>query len=250
MKALTKGVLILLLCFPALYSCENKSTEQPTENKTDDVVELAIRLVKPTSNIVFTSSRDSFVSLLLSQPGAFNNREYKSFLHYNPNQDTSRAVYVGMTQYENLETFQKIQKEIGTSIQANNFFSTFDALTFTLLKPNSNADVDISKIASGSQVLEIAVRDLSKYQNFDKKDYEKLRDAFLSELAKQPARVAEYQWKSVLDTNMVVGMTVYKSQQEFFQLLSDPNFAGNPAVINFLSKYPPTNYGEVCTVIK
>ena len=218
---------------------------------TDDVVEIAIRQVKPGQTSAFTTARTNFINVLTQEPGVYNDREYKSFLHYNPTQDTSREVYVGMTQYENLAAFQAAGQKLGNSAAAAAFFGTFDALTYTVLKPiKSGTTIDLTKVASSGQVLEIAVRDLSKYTNFNKADYEAKRDAFLAELAKQPARVAEYQWVSVLDPNIVIGMTVYSNQQAFFQLLSDPTFASNPAVGAFLGTYPPTNYGEVCTVVK
>ena len=156
-----------------------------------------------------------------------------------------------MYQYEDLGTFQRVGNKLGNTAEAGAFFSTFDVLTFTALKPVvAGTVVDLSQVATGNQVLEIAVRDLSKYSNFDQADYEAKRYTFLAELAKQPARVAEYQWVSVLDPNIVIGMTVYTDQQAFFQLANDPAFGSNPAVGAFLGTYPPTNYGEICTVIK
>lgn len=234
----------------ALFSCD-KDNDNVITDKTDDVVEIAIRQVKTGQTSAFTTARNNFINILTKEPGVFNDREYKSFLHYNPAQDATRDVYVGMTQYENLAAFQAANQKLGNSDEATTFFNTFDALTYTVLKPlKSGVTVDLTKVASSGQVLEIAVRDLSKYANFNKADYEAKRDAFLVELAKQPARVAEYQWVSALDPNIVIGMTVYTNQQAFTQLLSDPAFNNNPAVGAFLGTYPPTNYGEVCTVVK
>ena len=238
---------LALVFFFILTSCEKETVI----DSTDDVVEIAIRLVKAGQTSAFTTARTNFINVLTKEPGVFNDREYKSFLHYNPAQDTSREVFVGMTQYENLEAFQTASQKLGISAEATAFFNTFDALTYTVLKPSkSGTAVDLTGVASSGQVLEIAVRDLSKYTNFNKADYEAKRDAFLTELAKQPARVAEYQWVSALDPNIVIGMTVYTNQQAFYQLANDPTFINNPAVGAFLGTYPPTNYGEVCTVVK
>lgn len=235
----------------ALLSCKKNDDATPTVDKTDDVVEIAIRQVKTGQESGFPSARTNFINLLTKESGVFNDREYKSFYHYNPKQDSIREVFVGMTQYEDLATFQAVGKKLGNSAEAGTFFSTFDALTYTVLKPvKSGTVVDLTKVASSGQILEIAVRDFSKYPNFNKSDYEAKRDAFLSELAKQPARVAEFQWVSALDPNIAVGMTVYTSQQAFLQLASDPVFNSNPAVVAFLGTYPPTNYGEVCSIVK
>ncbi len=244
------AILILLLIGGLLTGCDKDDTTA-TADKTDDVVEIAIRQVKTGQTALFETARTNFINILTKEQGVFNDREYHSFYHYNPAQDTSRSVYVGMTQYEDLATFQAAGQKLGSSSEATTFFNTFDALTYTVLKPaKAGTVVDLTKVASSGQVLEIAIRDLSKYPNFNKADYEAKRDAFLAELAKQPARVAEFQWVSALDPNIVIGMTVYTSQQAFFQLATDPVFGSNPAVGAFLGTYPPTNYGEVCTVVK
>lgn len=245
-------VFAAIFAVALMSSCEKEdSPTLPTVDKTDDIVELAIRQVKTGQMAEFIEARTNFINLLTQESGVSNDREYQSFFHYDPTQDTTREVYVGMTQYEDLATFQAVGNKLGSTAEAGAFFSTFDVLTFTALKPiNAGTVVDLSQVATGDQVLEIAVRDLSKYPSFDQADYEAKRDAFLAELAKQPARVAEYQWVSVLDPNIVVGMTVYTDQAAFFQLASDPSFASNPAVGAFLGTYPPTNYGELCTVIK
>lgn len=243
-----KATLALLFAVSVL-SC--KKDETTPVDKTDDVVEIAIRQVKTGQTSAFTTARTNFISLLTKETGVFNDREYKSFFHYNPAQDQTKEVYVGMTQYEDLATFEAVGQKLGTSAEAGAFFSTFDVLTFTALKPaKAGTVVDLTKVASAGQVLEIAVRDFSKYPNFNKVDYEAKRDAFLAELAKQPARVAEFQWVSALDPNIAIGMTVYTNQQAFLQLANDANFAKNPAVGAFLGTYPPTNFGEVCTVVK
>jgi len=247
-----RNFAFMLLAFFGLsiVSCDKVDDNTPTD-KTDDVVEIAIRQVKTSQATTFSSARTTFISLLTKESGVFNDREYKSFFHYNPAQDQTREVFVGMTQYENLAAFQAAAQKLGNSAEAGAFFSTFDALTYTVLKPaKSGTAVDLTKVASSGQVLEIAIRDFSKYTNFNKADYEAKRDAFLAELAKQPARVAEFQWVSALDPNIAIGMTVYTNQQAFLQLANDANFAKNPAVIAFLGTYPPTNFGEVCTVVK
>ena len=222
-----------------------------TFDKTDDIVELAIRQVKIGQESQFISARTNFINLLTQESYVYNDREYFSFYHFNPSQDTSRKVYIGMTQYEDMATFQAVGNKLGGSTQATTFFGTFDALTFTALKPLvPGTAVDLSKIATGNQILEIAVRDLSLYTGFVKADYESKRDAFLAKLTAQSATVKEYQWVSVLNPNIVVGMTVYQDQNSFFQLSSNPTFMNDPAVQAFFVTYPPNMGGEVSTIIK
>ncbi len=245
------GLMIILvsLLVVTFVACNNKEND-PAVDTTDDVVEIAIRQVKTGQQNSFEQARSNFISLLKQQKGVLTDREYASFFHYNPAQDTTRSVFVGMTQYEDLETFQRVGNDLGNSAELGAFFGTFDVLTFTALKPlKAGTEVDISKLASAGQVLEIAVRDISKYANFSQADYEAKRDAFLDKLAQQSGRVAEYQWQSVLDPNIVVGMTVYESQQSFFGILSNQDFAGSAEVQAFLGAYPPNAGGEICTVV-
>lgn len=234
------------------YDADAKESDGScTFDKTDDVVEIAIRQVKTGQEAAFTSARTAFIAKLMQQPYVYNDREFASFFHFNPAQDTTRPVFIGMTQYEDLDAFQSVSNALGTSAEAGAFFSTFDALVFTAMKPvKAGTPVDLSQLTAGGQILEVAVRDLSKYENFNQADYEAKRDAFLAVLAQQPGRVAEYQWQSVLDPNLVIGMTVYTSAEAFMAISADPAFNANPAVGAFFSTYPPTLGGEVCTIVK
>ena len=87
------------------------------------------------------------------------------------------------------------------------------------------------------QILEVAARDLSMYENFDGEDYETRLSAFLDALSKQPGFVAEYQWVSVLDPNIVVGMTVYESADAFAAIAQDQEFVDQ--LMPFINDYPP-----------
>lgn len=257
---------LIVLASISLQGCKNEGCTDPKSinynadakdddgscnfDKTDDIVEIAIRQVKTGQENSFINARENFINLLTAQKYVSNDREYQSFYHFNPTQDSTRAVYIGMTQYEDLETFQNVGNTLGNTSEASAFFSTFDALVFTAMKPKvSGTPVDLSKIALPGQILEIAVRDLSLYPNFDIADYEAKLSSFLAVLAQQPGRVAEYQWVSVLNPNIVIGMTVYESQSAFFGIASDPAFNSNPAVGSFFSSYAPNMGGEVSTVV-
>jgi hypothetical protein len=93
------------------------------------------------------------------------------------------------------------------------------------------------------------VRDLSAYESFDQAAYETARDEFLTLLSSQSGFVAEYQWVSVLDPNIVVGMTVYESQDAFFGVLGNESFVNDPATAAFLFGYPPAT-AYVSTVVR
>ncbi len=238
-----------LLALVVFSACKKEEAAAP--NKTDDVLELAIRKVKVGQESNFLTARANFINLLTAQNGTSNDREYAMFFPYDANIDLNEnQVFVGMTQYEDLNTYNAIGNAIGNSPEAAAFFSTFDPLVFTVLKPlEAGTEVDASKLASSGQILEIAVRDLSIYSNFNKSDYETKRDAFLAALAQRPERVAEYQWVSATNSNIVVGMTVYKSQADYLNLISDTGFVTSQVVLDFAGNYP-AHSGGIHTVVK
>ena len=136
-------------------------------------------------------------------------------------------------------------------MQSPSFFSTVTPELFTVLQPFDPAEsADLASVADQpGQLLEIGIRDLSQYSNFDAADYAEKRDAFLALLTSQDGVVREYQWVSPLDGNVAVGMTVYASQDAFMALAQDPDFLGSPEVEAFLGAYPPAG-GYVNVVVK
>lgn len=128
---------------------------------------------------------------------------------------------------------------MGQSAEAAAFFSTFEPLLFTALRPkNPDDSYALAEILpEAGQILEVAERDLSMYENFDGEDYETRLSAFLDALSQQPGFVAEYQWVSVIDPNILVGMTVYESVDAFAAIAQDEEFVGQ--MMPFINDYPP-----------
>jgi hypothetical protein len=247
---LIKNLSLIGLSLMLLAACDK---DDDKENLNDDVFELAVRRINPGQNInEFTSARDAFVAELISQEGTSNDREVQPFFDFSQSLPLD-SVYIGMTQYKDLATYQSIGQTLGTSQVAGDFFSTFAPLVFETLQPLEEYKPvslgDLAPLGSG-QVLEIAVRDLSAYPNFNQTDYENKRDAFLSALQEQNGFVREVQWQSVNNSDIVAGMTVYASQQAAIGILSDASFTNSEAVTNFLGTYPPNRVATINTVLK
>lgn len=219
---------------------------------TDDVVEIAIRRLNDGQDVMaFETARDAFVELLRKQDGVGTDREFQAVFDFTVNGPPVPSVYIGMTQYDTLGAFQAAGEALGSTPEAGAFFSTFKPEAFTVLRPlEEGSEVNLAGIASSKgNILEVAVRDLSKYQGFDAAAYASTRDAFLTLLKGQPGVVAEYQWVSALDPNVVVGMTVYQDQPAFQAIGMDPAVVGSPEAMEFLSKYPPV-VGYVNVVVR
>lgn len=227
-------------------------TTGETGDASDDVVEIAIRRLNPEQDLgEFEAARDAFVALLKMQPGVGTDREFVSVFDYSVFGPPNPPVYVGMTQYDSLADFEAAGAALGMSPEAGAFFSTFTPELFTVLVPlDAGTDVDLAGgAASEGQVLEIAVRDVSTYENFDPAAYASAREAFLDLLAAQPGFVVEYQWVSPIDPNIAVGMTVYESAAAFMALSQDPEFGSAPELAAFIGVYPPM-IGHVNAVVK
>lgn len=203
------------------------------------VTELAVRRLNASQDVTsFAADRDRFINVLRRQPGVRTDREFAAFFDFSTFSAPDPAVFVGMTQYHDGQAFAAVGESLGSSPEAGAFFSTFTPLVFTALRPLDPEDhYELADIAAApGQVLEIAHRDLSAYP--DLADYDSKRRAFLTALREQEGFVAEYQWASVLESSIAVGMTVYESGEAFQSLAMSP-FAQSAASIEFLTAYPP-----------
>jgi hypothetical protein len=243
---------VLFISTIFMVSCD-KDYDVKTD-QSDDVFELAVRKINSGVSITdFTSARDAFVAKLMAEEGTSNDREFLPFFDFLSSGFSFDSVYIGMTQYEDLATYTSLGSTLGTSTEAQQFFSLFTPLIFEALQPiEGYGPVDLGDLAplGTGQVLEIAVRDLSAYSNFNQSDYETKRDAFLTKLSAQNGFIREVQWKSAINENIVVGMTVYESQQAVIGINSDPVFTSSAEVTDFIGAYPPSVFGTLNTVLK
>jgi hypothetical protein len=247
------SLLVASFVATALSACgSGSSNTQSDTSGGEPVFELAVRQLSAEQDVAaFESARDTFVDLLREQEGVEVDREFAAFFDFSAQAAPTAPVFIGMTQYESIDAFGAASEALGASPEAAAFFSTFTPLAFTALRPlDPTATVDLAAIADQpGNVIEVAVRDLSAYEGFDSGAYAAARDAFLALLRTQPGFVAEYQWVSVLDPNIVVGMTVYESQSAFFGVLGNESFVNDPATGAFLFGYPPAA-GFVSAVVR
>lgn len=217
-----------------------------------DVYELAIRRLGEGQDVAaFEAARDAFVAQLREQPGVSADREFSAFFDFSTFAEPTPPVFSGMTQYDDLAAVEAAGAALGASPEAGAFFATFTPELFTLLRPlDPDADVDLDSIAAGpGQVLEIAYRDLSAYEDFDAAAYAAARDDLLALLAAQDGVVAEFQWVGAVDPNIAVGMTVYADVGAFLAIAQDPAVAYAPEAAAFLGTYPPMG-GFVHAVVR
>ncbi len=258
-KFLFSTFLMCLITFSSCSSDDDGTTStdtndtNTTEVSKDNVFVMPIRKVKSGQSIEdFKTKRDAYVALLEAPEGTITDREFQPFFEFTNSGLAVDSVFVGLTSFKDFATFQAIGGGIDQSV-ANAFFSTFDFIAFEVLQPlDENEIVDLADFANKGtgQVWEVAVRDLSKYDDFDQADYESKRDAYLAVLAAQNNFVREVQWKSLSNENIVVGMTIYKDAASYQAVNQDQSFIEAYLATGFLQKYPINVYGAIHNVLK
>ncbi|MEM9546386.1 MAG: T9SS type A sorting domain-containing protein [Bacteroidota bacterium] len=220
---------------------------------TDNVFVLPIRKVKAGQDIEdFITKRDAYVALLEAETGTLTDREFQPFFEFTNSGLPVDSVFVGLTSFTDFQTFQEIGATTNGQV-ANDFFETFDFITFQVLQPLDTTEiVDLSDFANlgTGQVWEVAVRNISQYNDFDQADYEQKRDAYLAVLAAQNNFVREVQWQSISDPGVVVGMTVYKDAQSYASVNADTSFINAYLDTGFLQDYPINVYGAIHNPLK
>ncbi|MCI4669047.1 MAG: T9SS type A sorting domain-containing protein [Bacteroidia bacterium] len=220
---------------------------------TDNVFVLPIRRVKAGQDIDdFKAKRDAYVALLEAESGTLTDREFQPFFEFTNSGLPVDSVFVGLTSFADFQTFQTIGTATSGQV-ANDFFATFDFISFQVLQPlDSTEQLDLADFANlgTGQVWEVAVRDIAQYPNFDQADYEQKRDAYLAVLAAQDNFVREVQWRSLSDSNVVVGMTVYKDAQSYSAVNADTTFINAYLATGFLQNYPINVYGAIHNPLK
>ena len=247
----------LLLAILDLTSCEKEDEQTPMETEmvsTENVFVMPIRQIKADQDIEdFKAKRDAYVATLEAEEGTLTDREFQPFFEFTGSGLDLSRVFVGLTSFQDNDIFNQIGTATGSTAEANAFFSTFDFITFQVLQPlDSEEIVDLADFANlgSDQVWEVAVRDLSQYDNLDMADYESKRDDYLAVLAAQDNFVREVQWKSISDPNIVVGMTVYKDAASYQSVNQDQAFIDAYLATGFLQNYPINVYGAIHNVLK
>ena len=255
MKKIT--LIIAVAFFVTAISACSSNGKSPSTNpelvSSQNVFAMPIRRIKDGfTTEQFVEARDAYVDLLEANTGTLSDREMQPFFDFAFGSNELNHIYVGFTSFVDFPTFQEIGEATSGDI-ADEFFNTFDFISFQVLQPlDGDQVVNLASLApSGSnQVWEIAVRDSSRYENFDQTDYENRRDAYLSILAAQEGFIQEIQWVSISDPNVVVGMTIYESAAAVQNINSNVDFINAYTATGFIDSYPPNVFGMISNVLK
>ena len=236
--SLLKTAFLAVSMASLLIAVSLLTTATPVDAQSDDPVTAVVVRRVTTDVDTFAATRDAYVADLEAQPGITADREFAPFLSFLTFGQPEPPVFIGMTSGSSLAEFQNAAGAVDEALTSA-YFPTFESEFFDLLVPLDGTPIDISTIATApGQVLEVAWRDLSSYDDFDQQAYESARDAYLAELASMDGWVAEYQWVSATGQPFAVGMTVYESQTAFTAIATDATFTSSQVYRDFVGDYP------------
>lgn len=206
------------------------------ESTTGPVVSMAIlRVVDPQG---FATLKPQFDAATRTSDGYLADREFSAFFALAPEHDPAQPVLVGLVEYASSEALTAVRSGlILDGAVASAYAATVDTLADVAMRPRDPADTyALDSLVEPGQVLEVAVRDLSAYE--DRDAFFGTIGAFIELLIAQPGVVREYQWLS-LDGDTFVGMTVYEDMAAFSAISQDQAVMGSAEAGALFAAYPP-----------
>jgi len=199
-----------------------------------NAIEIAVRRVKPGKETAFRSRRSNFITILKQQSGVNVDREFASF-HALPTPDDSE-VFIGMTDYDDLEALARIQRRLGVLWRFLRFSRTMDLKAYVFAVQTEGPALDLATLAAGDgQILEVAVRRVTNRSDFDA-----ARERFVDLLSEQDGVLESYELAPVKGKNiedMKIGMTVYASMAAFEAASS--TLMANPITQEYFATFEP-----------
>lgn len=200
-------------------------------------MEIAIREVVDGEN--FAKLAPELSALIAKQPGYVASRDFLSFYAVAPDPNPTNPIRVGLGQWASLADYQQAFVALEKEPLVPQYMATIKGLTNPVVKPfKANESIDVAGIIGEGQVLEVAVRDLSKIE--DKEGFFAAKEAFIKVLTSAPGVVREYEWVSAVPgEEFYVGMTQYESKDAFLAVATDPAITQGEAAATFFGKFPP-----------
>ena len=228
-----------------LFSCDKDDDTTTVVDKTDDVLQIVVRQV-PDENAWY-SKLVPFINNLKQEKAYVDSREFKSIFSVAPYNTTTGLpydkVFFGLNQFESQTEFNTLFQQYSTN-PPQVFLDLLP--TFTDIIPNNASvvvkkyrntpNIDVKNFLSAGQILEIAIRDVSGFSNFN--DFDTKRAAFVDLLKQQDGFVKELEYRSE-DGKYYVGMTIYENIQKFQTIATNPAVMQSAVAGALFSSYPP-----------
>lgn len=211
---------------------------------SNDVLEIPVRVV-PDENTWWNALTD-LNTLLSGEPAIVHSREFKSIVSVAPYDPATgqpyQNVFFGLGQYDSYAAYAALLTKYSSGTPPTElltYFGTNTNLTpeSVLVQPYRNTTaLDIKNMVQPGQVLEIAIRDVSAYADFN--DFDTKRAAFVDLLSQQDGFLQEFEYRSA-DGKYYVGMSLYESPEKFYGIASNPAVMQSAEAGALFATYPP-----------
>lgn len=229
-----KRVLLLLITL-SLIVLPTPSThaQEDSMTPTGHIFEIAIRRIVDAENF---ATRNAEVNALVSGlDGFIGSREYTTFFGI-PTIEEGQVYAVGISEWESLEAYSAtaVLLEDPTVIA---YFETIESVQNVVVQPFiKGEDLHLADLGTAGQVLELAIRDISQYEN--PVDFLRTIRGFTHQLTSLDGVVREFEWLSV-DGQYFVGMTLYASLETFGAASQNEALLSHPTTAAVFGQYPP-----------
>ena len=197
------------------------------------IFEIAIRRIVDAEN--FATLNAEVLDILTGLDGFVGAREYTTFFGI-PTIEEGEMYAVGITQWDSIDAYFATATllEDPTVIA---YFETIESIQNVVVQPFVlGEELTLDDLASSGQVLELAIRDISTYE--DPVGFLRAIRGFTHQLTSLDGVVREFEWLSV-DGQYFVGMTQYESMDAFMAASQNEALFTHPATAAVFSQYPP-----------
>lgn len=176
------------------------------------VHEVAVRIVKPGRDEVFSRRRGAFIEKLKTQKGVLADREFES-VHALPVPD-ERPVFIGMTSYDSIAAVNRVQMNPMVALRFVPFFMTMELKAYLFAEQTSGPELDLQNLAAApGSLLQLAVRSTAGHPVAA---FEEAQGRFLELLLGLPGVGRHFELRSVKGKNVdgvTVGITEFESDE-------------------------------------
>lgn len=123
----------------------------------NSIFEIAINQAKDNSLNYFLETREKFVGVLAKEKNTLNEGKWKPFFAVNPKYNLEN-ILIGMTEWNSFEGFGKTSAKLMPQEVTQNYFSSFDPLTYAILEKIDGKSFNLNSIKIEGQVVEFAIR--------------------------------------------------------------------------------------------
>ena len=216
---------------PAEASSDGKDMEGDAQMSEQQVLEIAVRKVKPDQVEAFKSKRSAFIAHLKTLNGVVADGEFQVQLSggLTGPPDTESVIFVGMTTWASKDAYDAAAKSLEQAPVAGEFFATFDFLSYGQYRPTDGRPIDLDQLLSAGY-LELPIRTIAT--GTSQGDFQSGRDALVDLLKRQPGFAFNREYTSVAGDGVLVGVVAWNSGQDVRDAF--PAIIEAPAMKRFL----------------